>query len=480
MLSAMKWAAILAWVALAGAALAGKTPAEAAVGTPPPLVYVIPIRNMIEPALVYVVRRGVTAAHAADARAIILVMDTPGGTLDAADKIIRMIQSSPVPVITFVEKDAYSAGAIIALATREIYMAPGSVIGDAMPILMSPLGGVQEMPEDIQEKMVSGVAAKIRAAAEQGGHDSDLAEAMVRRDMEYKIGDEVIKKDGQLLTLTNEEATRRVGPKKQPLLAAGTVKDLPDLLKRKRLGQARIVELEITRAERLGRLIAALAPLFLIVGLLGVYIEIKTPGFGLPGIVGGLALAIFFWGHHVAGLAGFEDLIIFLAGIALILLEVFVLPGFGFAGVAGIILVCWSLLAAMAENLPGMPWYPTWDELRGPIIKLGFSLALAAVGAGALAKYLPRSRMFKRLALDAAVSSRAGYTAAPDKAPWVGRQGLAVTMLRPAGTGLFSGQRLDVVTGGDFIAAGQPIRIVEARGNRVVVAPDPAPETKRG
>ena len=129
------------------------------------VVYTIPIRGMIEPALLYVIRRGVAEARATDAKAIIFIMDTPGGTVDAASEIVRTIQNVNIPTYTFVEKNAFSAGAIIALATRHIYMAPGSVIGDAMPIIMSPFGGVQEMTEDLKEKAVSGVAALIRSAS---------------------------------------------------------------------------------------------------------------------------------------------------------------------------------------------------------------------------------------------------------------------------------------------------------------------------
>ena len=151
--------------------------------TPQPLVYIIPIKKMIEPALLYVVRRGVDEAVRNDAEAIIFEMDTPGGAVNAAKEIISVITKTDIPTYTFVEKDAYSAGAIIALATPNIYMAPGSVIGAATPMMMSPVGGVQEMPDEVQEKMTSAVAAMVRSAAEQGGHDKQLAEAMVRADM---------------------------------------------------------------------------------------------------------------------------------------------------------------------------------------------------------------------------------------------------------------------------------------------------------
>ena len=293
------------------------------------VVYTIPIRGMIEPALLYVIRRGVQEAEDVNAKAIIFVMDTPGGTLQAASDIVRTIQKIKVPTYTFVEKDAFSAGAIIAMATKHIYMAPGTVIGDAMPIMMTPWGGVQEMPEDIKEKAVSAVAALIRSAAEEGGHNKELAEKMVRREIEFKIGDEVISPAGQLLTLTNVEAERKFGKDKKPLLSEGTVKDVNELLKTVGLEGASVKELEVTAIERVARFIAALAPLFLIVGLLGLYIEFKMQGAIIPGAIGVLCLAIFFWGHHIAGLAGMEDILIFLLGMALLLIELLFIPGFG-------------------------------------------------------------------------------------------------------------------------------------------------------
>ena len=152
-----------------------------------PLVYEIPIKDQIGPALLYVIRRGVTEATASNADAVVFTMDTPGGRVDITRDILDIIRELKIDTYTFVGRDAYSAGAIIALGTKHIYMAPGSVIGAATPILMSPGGGVQDLNEDVGEKMKSGVAAMVRAAAEQGGHDPALAEAMVRREAEYRV-----------------------------------------------------------------------------------------------------------------------------------------------------------------------------------------------------------------------------------------------------------------------------------------------------
>ena len=457
--------ALLGLVGLLGLPL----PAAAA-PTNAPVVYTIPIHGMIEPALLYVIRRGVAEAGAAHANAIVFLMDTPGGTVDAATEIVRTIQTIKVPTYTLVENHAFSAGAIIALATPKIFMTPGSVIGDAMPILMTPWGTVEAMPPDIKEKSVSGVAALIRSAAEQSGHSTEVAEKMVRLETELKIDDVVLCPTGRLLTLTDVEAFRKVGKDQQPLLSAGTVKDLPALLAKVGLAHAEVRALEITSAEYLARWIAALAPLFLMAGLLGLYIEFKTPGVMLPGILGVLCLAIFFWGHHIAGLAGWEDMLLFLCGLALVITEVFFFPTLGFLGVIGAVLMLWALLSAMIEHLPGGPWYPTLPELKFPTFKLALALVMTGGGVLVAGRYLPESRLFRRFVLETATSKRAGYQAATeDTTALLGLAGTALTMLRPAGAAQFGERHLDVVTRGDFLPAGTPVHIVETQGNRLVV-----------
>ena len=440
-------------------------------------VYVIPIRGMIEPALVYVIRRGLAEAQVAGAEAIVFTMDTPGGTLDAASQIVRTIQKVTVPTYTFVEKDAFSAGAIIALATDRIYMAPGSVIGDAMPIMMSPLGGGPlEMPDDVQEKMVSGVAALIRSAAQESGHDPQLAEKMVRRDGEYRLGDDVIAPTNRLLTLTNVEAERAVvrGGKEQPLLSAGTVKDLDELLERIGRANAAQKELLVTNAEKIARFIAALAPLFLMAGLLGIYIEIKSPGIGLPGILGAIALALFFWGHHIAGLAGMEEVVIFVVGVVLILVEVFLFPTVGILGLIGGALMLLALLLAMIQQFPGAPAMPTLPEFQLPLTNLALAIVLAAVFVALFGRFLPKTTAFNRVALAASTSRAAGYTAVPDFKDMIGQTGTAVSALRPSGTAEFGDRRLDVITRGAFVAAGARVRVVEAQAGAVVVEEMPS------
>lgn len=468
-MNSMKYiAAIALTMAFSTGALAAPTNQPLSQATPD-VVYIIPIRGMIEPALLYVIRRGLDEAHSAKAGVVIFVMDTPGGTLDAAQEIVRTIQQLDIPTYTFVEKNAFSAGAIIALATDHIYMAPGSVIGDALPIMISPFGQIQEMPEDVREKAVSAVAALVRAAAQQSGHREDVAEKMVRRETELKIGDELICPTGRLLTLTNVEAERKIGPDQRPLLSEGTFESVDALLTHLGLEKAQRKEMEITAAEKVARFIAALGPLFLIVGLAGIYIEMRTPGFGLPGIVGILSLVIFFWGHHIAGLAGMEEITVFAMGALLLIIEILWIPGFGAVGLAGILLMLGALVSAMVRKYPAGPWIPTWGDVQWPLVKLSVALLGATALGVLLGPFLPKLPFFDRLVLAKATKLDEGFTAAKDDQSLLGLSGTTLSPLRPSGAALFGDRKLDVITQGDFIDAGRAVRIVGVHGSRIIV-----------
>ncbi|OGV70630.1 MAG: hypothetical protein A2283_09780 [Lentisphaerae bacterium RIFOXYA12_FULL_48_11] len=436
------------------------------------VVYVIPVKDMIERGLVYVVRRGIDEAISEGASAIILDMDTPGGRVDAAEDIIDIIANTKIRTYTFVNPNAISAGAIISLATDEIYMAPGSRIGDAMPLLMSPIGSPQEMPSSIEEKMVSFVSGLIRATAQRKNHDPKLAEAMVRRGPEYRIENEVICPSNQILTLTNVEAERMVGKEeeKRSLLSMGTVENLDALLDKIGHPKSRIVTLKIDAAEKIARYIEMFSAIFLIGGLLGLYIEFKTPGVILPGIIGVILLAIWFWGYHIAGLAGMWELVMFIVGVLLLVSEVVFFPGTVLPGAIGTILIFLSLLMAMAGHHPGIPWQPDFKRLPVAASKLGFQIIITFVIAWLLARFLPETRVFQNLMLLTSENRSDGYHASSeDNSQLIGMVGIAFSELRPSGTAVFGEKRLDVVTRGDFLEKDSRIIIAEIHGNRIVV-----------
>jgi membrane-bound serine protease (ClpP class) len=453
----------------------GNQPSEAEKNATP-LVFVIPVQDMIERGLLYVFRRSVEAAVRENATAIILDMDTPGGRVDVAEEIIRMLIDLPdsIRTITYVNKDALSAGSLISIATDRIYMSPGSRIGASAIITSSG-----DIPEgDLKEKHVSALVALARSAAENGGHDPDLVESMIRRDFEYKIGDEVICPAGQLLTLTDRDAARIIpatnGVPERPLLAVATVDSLDAVKRAENLQNARFQTVRPTFAEQIARYIEQFAFIFLAGGLLGIYIEFKTPGFGFPGLLGGVLLAIFFWGHRIAGLSGDIELVLFAFGLLLLLLELFVIPGFGLAGFSGIALILVALFFSMVRHAPAAPTFhiPTLD-LQHAARQLGLALGMTLVFGWIAARFLPRTQAFQHLVLSKALTHDDEKTTDTElpitNKPSVGDSGSAITPLHPAGFANVNGKRLNVVARGDFIDPGEKLIIAEVHGNRIVV-----------
>ncbi len=445
----------------------------------PGLVYIIPVKDMIERGLLFAFRRGLEEAEANHADAVILDMDTPGGKLDAAEQMVLLLLNAPMRTVTFVNPRAISAGAIISFATDDIYMTSVGLIGDAMPIMMSPLpmGGAQAVPDDLKEKVMSPTIALVRSAAQAKGHDPELGEAMIRPEAGFKIGDRVICPEGQLLTLTAQDAIEPLREGGAPLLAAGIVPNMDELLKTIGHANSRVVTVSITTAEKIARVIEGfpMSSILLALGLLGLYVEFKVPGLGFAGIAGLLSLAVWFWGHHIAGLSSILELTLFSIGVALFLTEIFIIPGFGYTGIAGVLLMVTAMLMSMVHLTPTPPpvdlpaiTFPMvmW---RQSIFNLGFALVLTCVCGLLLARFLPKTNAFQHFQLNSANSSAAGYVAATTPVNLVGRRGLALTPLHPAGIGNFDGERIDVVARGTFIPQNSPIVVAEARGNRIIV-----------
>ncbi len=438
--------------------------------------YVIPIEGMIERGLHYAVRRGLNEARDNNAGAVVIDMDTLGGKLQSAEEIIHLLLDLDMPTYTYVRRDAISAGAMISLATDEIYMAPASRIGDAMPIMMSPLptGGAQAVPEDLKPKIMSPTLAMVRATSQAKGHDTELAEAMVDPDFVYKIGDEILCDEGELVTLTNQEAERLVGEgdEQRPLLSSGTFDTFDAFLEHVGLKDTEIVRIEITPAEKIARAIEGfpLSGILLALGLLGLYIEFKTPGFGFPGAGGLVCLAVWFWGHNIAGLAGTSELILFLLGVTLLIVEIFIIPGFGLAGIAGLLAIVLALFFGMIEQIPGRPAFSVdGEQMQLAIMNMGFAFVMTLALGAALATILPRTSAFNRLVLARELDNTISTGDAQTPESLVGTTGVALTPLRPSGIGRFGTDRRDVVAQGEFIEQGDSIVVAEAHGNRIVV-----------
>jgi len=426
-------------------------------------VYVLPIDGPISKATVYTVRRGVKEALSGKASALVIRMDTPGGEVPAVEEIMDILaRFEPTDrTYTLVVKDAYSGGAFIAAATRKIFMQPGSVIGAATPITMGQ-SGVNELPP----KLVSAIAAKIRVAAERNGHDTSVFDAMVNKQVGLvKDGKELVVK-GDILTLTDRQAFESYGKPPRPLLSAGTVESLDVLLARTGLAGAEVRELKPTGWEVISSWIVAISPLLISAALICGYIEFKTPGFGVFGIMGILFAVVFFFGHYVAGLSGHEFLLLFLLGLVLIAVELFFLPGTIIPGLLGAFLILLALLKSMVDRYPTDPFLPTMPQLQLPLTNLIMGLGFSLVAIIFLARILPRSPMARTLVLD---SVNANELSVPKASPAVGTPGVSATYLRPVGMADFGNGPLEVATDGEFIEQGRSIRIIRVEGNRVVV-----------
>ena len=409
-------------------------------------VYRIPVTGVVENGLAPYVARSLREAESEGAVAAFLDIDTPGGRIDAAERIADAVRNARIPVYGFVNPRAYSAGALIAISTNGIYMRPGAVIGAATP--------VDGQGTKASEKMVSAMRAEFRAMAEQRGLDPKLAEAMVDENVEVPG---VVKK-GQLLTLSTGEAVKL-------RFAKGAVADEPALLAAIGHAGARVVTTEPNWAEGLVRFLTnpLVAPLLLSLGILGLVFEIKTGAFGIGGILSLVSLGLFFGSSLLLGLAGWEEVLLLGLGVIALAVEVFVLPGFGVAGVLGALAIVASMVLAM------MGARPTTGDVAQALAVLGASLFITLAVIYAWLRHLPNSGRFSGLLLQGSVHKSQGFVSAPNRGDLVGRDGVAVTDLRTSGTAVVGQERLDVVTEGEYVPQGSRVQVVQSDGYRHVV-----------
>ena len=436
-------AVLLAFVVVAASSI---LPAQ----TPRPIVYIVTIDGTIDLGLAPFLSRTIREAEQARAAGVLLDINTFGGRVDAAVAMRDTLLNAPIRSIAFVNPRAISAGALIALATDTIVMASGGTIGAAMPVVA---GGGQVQAAD--EKSVSYLRKEFGATAERRHRPSKFAEAMV--DVDVEIPGVVAK--GKLLTLTTSEALEH----KVADLSADTVEGA---LESAGLLNADLRRTSQTWAERLVRFLTSpiVSSLLMTFGLLGILIEIRTPGFGLPGIVGVMSMGLFFWGHWLVQLAGWEELLLVATGVLLLGAEIFVVPGFGVAGVAGIA----ALVIGLSMSLVGAGAATT--VIIAALGRVAISILLALAGWLALLRILPRLPFGRRLVLNADLRGDQGYASAPDSdRSWLGRRGLTLSPLRPAGIVEIEGTRIDVVSDGSFIEAEALIEVTRVDGNRIVV-----------
>lgn len=459
--------------------------------------YVIPIEGEIDRALMIFIRRGIQEAEKAGAATIIFKIDTFGGRVDSALQIATLIGAvDEIETVAYVPATpegtgvSWSAGALISFSCDKIYMAPGTSMGAAAPVYQSAEG-----MELAPEKTVSAVRAQMSALAEKNGYPKGVALAMVDMDVElievYLDGTlevstnsdlpdlerrakeqelslekgKVISQQGKLLTLTAGEA-ERYG------VSSATVADMEALYELLGVPSASVGELEPGMPDRIVSVItgAAVTSLLVLVGLAALYLEITSPGFGVPGTVAIIAFLIIFLGGTLLGTVGSLEIILFLLGIILLVIEIFLIPGFGVTGISGIILMISALILSRQEFvIPRVSWQ--WDIFLSNLRNIGFGFVGSLVLLVLLLRIFPRAPGLKRLILESSQETTAGYTvqSLETSAVLAGRRGTAVTALRPAGKADFDGEVLAVETDGEFIEPGSLVEVFEISGNRILV-----------
>ena len=466
------WAAVLMLAAVATSQGSETSPPGAVPRTGSYQVIVIPITENVDTPLLFIVRRGLKQAIDSGADFVVLDMKTPGGALDVTLEIMEAIGKFPGTTISYVNDEALSAGAFIAAATDEIWFSPGGVMGAAAPVLATG----QDLDETMRQKVVGYLRAKIRATTEGMGYRGEVLSAMIDPDFELRIGDELVKGRGELLTLTAKEAWKSYGDPPEPLLAEGIETDISALLD-KRLGGGRyaVSFLEVTWSESLAVFLRAIGPILLGAGLLALYVELKTPGFGIFGFAGLLLLVLLFLSNYVAGLSGHEPALVFAMGLILVVVEVAFFPGIVFVALSGVVLMLGSLVWSMADLWPNEPIDFTSGVFVGPILSVLLGLLIALVGAVTLAAVLPRRWFWGRMVLNAAVSGdsrgslASAYAGEEAGALFSGKVGVAVTALRPGGQIEIDGRRYEATVLQGHAAPGDRVVVTGSGGFGLIV-----------
>ncbi len=406
--------------------------ASAQVGRP---VVVIPITGTVDDGMAHLVQRAVDEANQNHARAIVLDVNSPGGLVSAAFAIRDSLFGAQEPVYAYVGERAYSAAALISLSAGRIVMAPGASIGAAEPI-----------PATV--KMISGLRGEFESTAQRNHHDSKIAGAMVDKNVDLPQ----YKRAGAILTLNTDDAVRSG-------IATGTAPTLDAALAQFNLSGAPRVSESFTLGERIARFATdpAVSGLLLTLGMLGLLIEMQTLH-GIAGLIGVSALALFFGTHVYAGFSNGFVLVLAVLGLVGVLWELHVVPGHGLPGILG----AGALLVAVLWAF-GLPFLFVGIETIATAVVLTVIIFTLAVRA------MPQNAWAARLALAAAQGPE--YVTSADQRTLRGLTGTAATYLRPAGIASIDGRRVDVLTEGEFIAQGTPIRVVRVEGARVFVEP---------
>ena len=374
-----------------------------------------------------------TALEDPQLEGIIYTIDTYGGRVDIAENISEMIMGTPVTTASFVAPRAISAGVLLTISADYVTMAPGSNIGSA-----------ETIPDT--EKALSAWTGELRSVAQEKGRDPELVAAMA----DQSVAIEGIVDEGKLLNLTADEAL-------ETGLSDYTARGISEVLAVMDLPNANTIEMEISRAVRIAQVLTSsvVAPILLSLGMVGLIIEIMTAGFGVGGTISLIAFSLYFGGGILAGNTGMAVILVFLAAVALLMIEAMA-PGFGVAGLGGLVLIIVSVV--MASSTTG-----------GAVVSLIVAFVMSIIALILILKYAPKSSYFDRLTLGTKMTSGSGYISTERKEELIGKEGIVTSYLRPSGTVEIENEPVDAVSEGVYLDRGAKVKVVSLEGRRVVV-----------
>ena len=427
----------------------------------PDIVYRVPINGVIDLGLPPFIERALEEAEANNAKAVIFDINTFGGRVDAATQIKDAILGSKVPTIAFINRRAISAGALISLSCENIYMTGGGLIGAATAVDMSGKKG--------SEKVISFMREEMASTAEKRGRSKEIARGMVDEELNFthliidgdsvKVTDIEGRKEGKLISLTTDQALKYH-------IADGTAETMDALLDSLGYSNAVVTESSENWSEAVVRFLTnpVVASLLTTFGFLGILFELQSPGWGIPGFVGLTCLILSLSASYIAELATMSDLMFIFAGLALLLLEILVIPGFGVAGVGGIGLMLYGLYLLL------LPEVPVGDEIMNQTMD-GFLIGIigAIIGLYLLGKIMIKTKFWEQLTAPDVQKKEDGYANTFGWESLTGENGIADSDLHPSGWVKVSNQRVFVVSEGEFIEKGTEIKVMSVDGNRILV-----------
>ncbi len=421
----------------------------------------VPIQGTIDMGLPNYIQRAITIAETDSAEFIIFDIDTFGGRVDAATKIKDAILGSNISTIAFINRRAISAGALISLSCDSIYMTSGATIGAAT--------AVDAEGEKASEKVISYMREEMAASAEANGRSREIAQAMVDEEIEIdyilSVNNDTLRRHeiegfhkGKLITLSTDLALK-LG------IADNQAESFSLLLEHLNIDENNVIEVKETWSELLVRFLTnpSFAPILMSLGMIGVFFEIKSPGFGVPGGLGLICLALFFGSHLLVGLADSTEMLILGGGLLLVLLEILVIPGFGVAGISGFLMIIYSLFTMLIGE------YPLPEDFDIAIRSMSYSFVLMLILGTLIFRALTRSDYYNKLIPVEGQQSEKGYSISKGYENLIGETGKCVTVLRPSGHVEINKKVYQAMSTGEFIEAGELVLVSDTDENQIVV-----------